>query len=527
MTITTQVKLPAIHPFSGMDLNTALAERRGRLAEKTFLIWEPGEGAISQWTYASFGADVDRTAAGLISRGVRRGDGVAIYLENCPAFLICWFACARIGAVAVNTNVRYAPNELRHVLDVSEAVAVITHKHLLEALESSGAEVSWVETIDETTGTCPSLYSHPARLPLVTPDAGAPICVQFTSGTSDRPKAVVFTHANALWAGRVSAEHARLSSEDTFLVYPPLFHTAALYWHTLATFWVGGTVVLMPKYSRSRFWDVSIRHRCTHSMLLGITIATLTKDPVPDHHYKSFQFGLQVSALADYLKVNLFNVWGMTEVITQVIHSHPVVPAREGAIGRVSTEYQVRIAVDNGEDAPAGEAGELLVGGVRGLSLFAEYLNDPEATAQAFDEKGYFRTGDRVMQLPNGEIQFISRSKDMLKVGGENVAAGEIERVLAGVSGVQAAAVVSVPDDALDEVPIAFVALVEDAHEEDIVERAFTACHTELAPFKVPRAIYAIAELPESLLGKIAKATLRDEAIKRWAVSPDRTNVRL
>jgi crotonobetaine/carnitine-CoA ligase len=162
-----------------------------------------------------------------------------------------------------------------------------------------------------------------------------------------------------------------------------------------------------------------------------------------------------------------------------------------------------------------GEAGDLLIGGVRGLSIFAEYLNDPVATADAFDERGYFRTGDRVMTLPSGALRFVSRAKDMLKVGGENVAAGEIERVLTTVPGVATAAVVARPDRILDEVPVAFVTVTPDRDPATVVDAALATCAAELADFKVPRSVYVVDELPESLLGKVAKAALRDEAIKR------------
>ena len=152
-------------------------------------------------------------------------------------------------------------------------------------------------------------------------------------------------------------------------------------------FWVGGTVVLLPKFTASRFWEISLRHRCTHTNLLGIMTQTLAGQPVPAHHYRAWQFGLEMPALAEHFGVRLFNAWGMTEVITQAIVNDYDFPVDDGAIGRAATEYHVRIVRDDGADAPVGGAGDLLILGVRGLSIFAEYLNDPEATAAAFDER--------------------------------------------------------------------------------------------------------------------------------------------
>ncbi len=527
MGISTDVTLPAVHPFTGMDVKTALAERASRIGDHTFLIWEPGRGAPPSWTYREFAAEVDRVAAGLVARGVVAGDAVVLLLENSPAFLFCWFACARIGAVAIDTNTRYVADELRYALDLTGAVGAVTHEHLLDLLADSGAALSWTVIVDEATGTCPELRADPSTLPETAVDPSAPMCVQFTSGTTSRPKAVLFTHANALWGGRVGAAHARYAADDTVLVYGPLFHTQALSWQTLSTFWAGGRIVLLPKFTASRFWEISLRHRCTQTNLLGIMMKTLAEQPVPEHHYRAWQFGLEMPVIAEHFGVRLFNSWGMTEVITQAIVNDPDFPVDDGAIGRAALEYDVRIARADGSDTAIGEAGDLLIGGVRGLSIFAEYLNDPVATAEAFDDRGYFQTGDRVMQLPSGALQFVSRAKDMLKVGGENVAAGEIERVLGGVTGITGAAVVGRPDRILDEVAVAFVT-VRAGTDEDVVRRdAIEACTARLADFKVPRDVYVVDELPESLLGKIAKAALRDEALKRMADADAReTSVR-
>jgi carnitine-CoA ligase len=515
MPITTDAELPAVHPFSGMDVNTALADRVARFGERRFLVWESGRSETTAWTYGEFAGEVERVAAGLAERGVERGDAVLLLLENSPAFLFCWFACARLGAVAIDTNTRYAADELHHALQLTGAVGAITHEHYLDRLTDSGIDLGWVATIDGDTGTCPTLHGAPATVPIPSPDPGAPLCVQFTSGTTSRPKAVLFTHANALWGGRVGAAHARFAPDDVVLVYGPLFHTQALSWQTLSTFWVGGTVVLLPKFTASRFWEISLRHRCTQTAVLGIMLQTLGDQDVPDHQYRAWQFGMERPELAERFGVRLFNAWGMTEVVTQPIINDYDFPGDLGAIGRAALEYQVRVAREDGTDASVGEAGDLLIGGVRGLSLFTEYLNDPVATAEAFDERGYFRTGDRVVSLPSGALQFVSRAKDMLKVGGENVAAGEIERVLLAVPGITSAAVVGRPDRILDEVGVAFVTVTADADHDVVIADALAACAARLADFKVPRDVYVVDELPESLLGKVAKAALRDDAIKR------------
>lgn len=515
VTITTSVALPDVHPFAGMDVWSAFATRAGRCGDQPFLVWEPGPVADQKrWTYTEFADDVERVAAGLAMRGVGQGDAVMLLLENSPAFLLCWFACARLGAVAVDTNTLYSADELAHALSLTKPVGVVTHAEHQARLDGL-LDGRWLVAVDEPGWTCSALLGDPAALPDREPDAGAPLCIQFTSGTTSRPKAVVYTHANALWGARVGATHGDIRADDVFLIYMPLFHTAALMWHLLPTFWAGGTVVVMPKYSASRFWDVSLRNGCTQTMLLGIGMTTLAEQPVPEHQYRIWQFALEHPVVEQRYGVRVLGCWGMTEVVTNVIVGVLDQPDPPLAIGRPSPEYRLRIVDEGGEDVPAGGEGELLVGGVMGLSLFAEYLDDPVATSEAFDD-GWFRTGDCVRQLPGGAIQYVTRLKDMLKVGGENVAAAEIERVCMSVRGVTAAAVVARRDRMLDEVPVAFV-VAPGVDPETIAYEVLSTCKANLARFKIPRDVHVIDELPERLLGKIAKADLREQAAKLHA----------
>jgi len=521
MTIETSITLPAVHPFTGMDVASALAQRVERSGADPFLVWEHGDGEPTTWTYREFGAEVDRVAAGLVARGVVAGDAVMLLLENSPAFLFCWFACARLGAVAIDTNARYVADELAHGLQLTGAVGAVTHEHLVPRLEDSGVPLGWVATVDEPQWTISALRGDPTTLPQRAADPGAPLCVQFTSGTTSRPKAVLYTHANALWGGKVGADHGRFTGDDVTLVHGPLFHTQALSWLFLSTFWVGGTVVLMPKFSVSRFWDVSRRHGCTVTSVIGLMFATVLREAIPEHSYRVWSFGMERPELEAHVRIRLFNAWGMTEVVTQPIVGNLDHPVDVGAIGYAASEYRLRIVWEDGTDCAVGEAGDLLIGGVRGVSLFAEYLNDPEATAEAFDERGDFRTGDRIVQLPSGALMFQSRAKDMLKVGGENVAAGEIERVLMGVPGVAAAAVVGRPDPFRDEVPIGFVTVAPGTDAGALPDAAISSCRERLADFKVPGAVYVVDELPEALLGKISKVTLREWAVARHSEESD------
>jgi crotonobetaine/carnitine-CoA ligase len=201
----------------------------------------------------------------------------------------------------------------------------------------------------------------------------------------------------------------------------------------------------------------------------------------------------------------------MTEIITHGIVGDVGRPGHAAAIGRPAPEYEVSIRREDGSSIEVGETGHLFIRGRRGLSIFAGYLDDPKATADSFDEAGFFKTGDLVTLHADGFIQFADRAKDMLKVGGENVAASEIERVIQSVAGVREVAVVAGKHRMLQEVPVAYVVTTSadiDAIRAKIVE----TCRSRLSEFKVPRSVQFLEELPRGLTEKVSKVELRRRA---------------
>ena len=184
-------------------------------------------------------------------------------------------------------------------------------------------------------------------------------------------------------------------------------------------------------------------------------------------------------------------------------------------MGRVAQEYEVAVVSAEGVPVGAGDTGDLLIRGIRGLSLFLEYLDDPSATEAAFTDDGWFITGDRVTIADDGWLIFADRAKDMLKVGGENVAASEVERVIASLPEVHEVAVVAKAHHMLDEVPVAFVRLWNPESETEFRNTLLAHCREQLASFKVPREIHFVEDFPRSTLNKIAKVELRK------ALAPD------
>ncbi|WP_028932358.1 AMP-binding protein [Pseudonocardia spinosispora] len=510
-----------LHPFTGMDVWTLLMTRVAVGGDRAFVTWQSFDAPSSTWTYRDLARDAASVASGLARRGVRQGDRVLIHLENSPEFIVSWFACAALGAVAVTTNTRSAPDELAYYARDSGAVGAITQPRFAELVAANAPELRFLVCTDNDSGVPASagqdpftaLAADPDELPERPVDPLAPMSVQYTSGTTSRPKGVLWTQANALWGARTNAAHETLRPDDCQLVYLPLFHTNALAYSMLATVWTGARMVLIPKWSTSRFWDVSLRHGCTFLSLVGLTQRfLLTGEPAAGHRYRLFGAGMCDLPTDQRYGVKTIGWWGMTETISTPIIGDAYLPNRPLSMGRPSSEYGIRVVRPDGTTpVDPEETGQLQVRGVRGLSMFAEYLNQPDATSASFDADGWFSTGDLVIPHADGHLTFANREKDMLRVGAENVSASEVERAIMGVPGVVEAAVVGRPDDKLDEVPVAFVRAADPADVE-VADRISAECARLLADFKVPRAVYLVRDLPRSTLSKIDKKELRTVA---------------
>jgi carnitine-CoA ligase len=512
-----------LHPFLGMDVAWLLEQRALTRREHPFIVWVPFDAPEQRHTYGQFLDRVQRCAGGLRQRGIRRGDRLLIHLDNCPEALIAWYACTWLGAVAVTTNARAAGDELTYFAQHSEAVAGITQPRLAELVARHCPGLQWLAVTATDNGEAPAQSTERTALfdaidaeplPRTAPEPLAPCSVQYTSGTTSRPKGVLWTHANALWGARINALHEDLRPEDVHLVHLPLYHTNAQAYSVLACLWAGATAVVMPRFSASRFWGVSLAQRCTWTSLMPFCVKALMEQEVPAHHYRLWGSAINEPPTDAHFRVKTLGWWGMTETITHGIVGSPQLPNRPMTIGRPAPEYGIAIVED--DSVPVREArhiepggsGQLLIRGVRGLSLFHEYLGNPRATADSFDADGWFRTGDRIDMLDDGSLQFGDRSKDMLKVGGENVAASEVERVVLQVAGVHECAVVAKKHAMLDEVPVLFV--LPAAHADiDLLERIAAACSAQLADFKRPHEMRIVKDFPRSTLEKIAKAELR------------------
>ncbi len=467
--------------------------------------------------------DLDRRSAAvagwLASLGVGKGDAVAVHLPNIPEFLDCWFGIARIGAVMVATNLKSVPDEMEYYLTHSESKVLITHTDHLDSVEPVLGRCPLVRTVavtgdpsgagnyeslDVVISSEPKPFTRPELSPLDT------CAVLYTSGTTSRPKGVMITQGNFVWAAEVQVRTQMLTANDRYLVCLPYFHINAQGYSTIPVFAVGGSIVLMERFTKTRFWDVVAETKPTvASFVPALTRMLYMQPPAPhdrDHTFRLWGGGARAVNLEKRYGVRTIGWFGMTETISIPVATSPLDEGKNGTIGWVNTGYRVRIVGEDGKLCGPGEVGEIEIWGVPGISLMKGYLKNPEATAETMSPEGWLKTGDNVTADADGYITYVNRKKDMLKVGGENVAASEIERVAMTHPAVFEAAAIGIPDTVLGEVAKLVVILNpgKSACERDLIDW----CASRLASFKVPREVEFRDELPRATLEKVAKKTL-------------------
>ena len=340
--------------------------------------------------------------------------------------------------------------------------------------------------------------------------------VMFTSGTTGRPKGVEITQANYAFCGKIMAERAGFDPDARLLVVLPLFHGNAQYYSFAAAIWSGAAVVLQPAFSASGF--------CAQAAAGGATAASLFAAPMRmilargasgpklglDHcWYAQNVNDDQYAQLSELFGCLPRQLWGMTETLPASL-TNPRADPVPSSMGEQTPGCLVDIHDAAGGPVADGEVGELVVGGERGITLFAGYLDDPETTEASFRE-GWLLTGDRARRDGAGRYYFDGRHSEVLKVSGENVSVVAVEAVLAAHPAVLEAAVVGRPDPIRDEVPVGFVVARDPARPPSSTE-LLDWCGERLGKAATPRDLTLLEELPRTSVGKIRKFLLARRA---------------
>jgi fatty-acyl-CoA synthase len=485
-----------------------------------------------EWTYAEH-ADRVRTAAGVLRDrlGVAPGDRVAALLPNVVSMLELHYAVPGAGAVLVPLNIRLTAADYAYVLDHSGASVVFASTELrptltaaLKLMSTLITQVVWVDVADPTKCEYEELLADGAPVPLVYPDdEHALLSLNYTSGTTGRPRGVMTSHRGAYLHSLGVIAEARLDTRSVYLWTLPMFHCNG--WaYTWAVTAAGATHQCLPKVDPAAIWRAiatgGVTHMCAAptvvTMMLGAEDAVRCPKPV-----YLFVGGApptpSLLARAERLDIAITHLYGLTETYgpLAVCAWHPAwdelstdeqvrLRARQG-VGTIVSD-RIRVVDQEMADVPAdGQTlGEVVM---RGNNVMLGYYRDPEATAQAF-AGGWFHSGDLAVMHADGYIELRDRLKDIIISGGENIATIEVEQVLSAHPAVSEVAVVGRPDERWGEVPVAYVTVVRDA-ELDVDElREFA--RERLAHFKLPRQVVVVDDLPRTATGKIQKFVLRD-----------------
>lgn len=543
MTTTNTAGSATMRPALARDLENlpTVGEALLRSAER-----HPRSDAIvypdQRTTYAQLHDAAVSVARSLVSLGVQPGERVGILMPNCPEFLEIFFGCHFAGAIPVTVNARYKAKELRHVTEDAGLVALITTDLvadyvpfvdlLAEAfkehppttlrtrilLGSSSPEGYVNQSMWSAAAEDTSVSEVKRRAAAVGLDDIA--VIMYTSGTTSSPRGCPLTHRSFVRTAYCVADRLEITGQERFWDPLPLFHMGGLL-PSMATLLHGGAVISLVHFDADIALDQLADEQATfaYPAFPTITQSLIHHPRFADLDLTSIR-GILDTAPPDTLRqvqeafphASVVTSYGLTEASGVITYSHldDPIDKRIGTTGRAFPGMEVRaIDPDTGRVCEPGVSGELRV---RGPGMFTGYLNSEEYTASRTDRDGFLCTGDLGMLDEEGRISYTGRLKDMLKVGGENVAAAEIEAHLALHEAVKIAAVVGVPDTHLVEVPVAYVETVLGA---SVTEGELIAhCRGQLASFKIPRRVWFIDEWPMSTT-KIQKFRLRDDAQAR------------
>jgi len=490
---------------------TALLQDRVEAApDKVFLFSQP-DGR--QFTYSQFADAVARTAALLAGEGVAKGDVVSLLMPNSVEYVIAYFACWRLGALAGPINSHLKEQEISYVVSNSEAKALLVGSEFLPVINQLRdlPTLNAVILFDDEAQATRDFTKVEATADVTLDDEAIII---YTSGTTGKPKGCLLTHGNVVANARQISQWLGFNESDRLLTMMPLFHMNAVSVTTMSALYAGGSSVVSPKFSASRFWQIISDYQITSfgsvatmlSMLLttyseGVPAGLQTEQlrfamcgsaPVPAETIKRFEETFHCLVIEGY---------GLSESTCRSTFNPPDENRRAGSCG-LPIGNEMRVVDDDDTEVADGQLGEIVL---RGDNVLKGYYKNPEATAVAF-RNGWFHTGDIGYRDTEGFYFIVDRKSDMIIRGGENIYPREIDEGLYQHPAVSAAAVVGVPDDLYGEEVAGFVVLRDggEASERELIE----FCKARLADYKCPKTIRFVKDIPKGPTGKLLKREL-------------------
>jgi crotonobetaine/carnitine-CoA ligase len=524
--VLSPIDVLSLYPAHRHTLGSALASRATVAPDREFMVFD---GDVC--TYAQAVVRVERTAAMLAARGVRAGDRVGVMSLNHPSTVFLFLALARLGATMAPVNPDYGVDEARYVLTHAQVSGIVCAPTTLDTVRAACADMAdapWLMLNEAGEADLPVFADEIAGTPGPTPaEAGTPdsTCVFiYTSGTTGFPKGVMHSQRSIALAGEGFVERMYLQPSDRLLCILPMFHVNAICYSLGGTLAAGATLILEPRFSASRFWDVVHEAGATEVNTIAAVMGILMRRPRSEYlsgHRLRKLYGGPFSEEAYRVFHDEFHVpgliegYGMSEVPGVLNNPFPG-PHRIGSMGKPSRHpdhmtafAEMKVVDDAGNDVPEGEIGELVV---RTPIVMQGYYREPEKTAAAFRD-GWFLTGDLGRTDVDGYFWFVARKKDIIRKRGENISGAELDRVIGSHPDVVEAAAIPVPSD-LGEDDILVVVVARPGATLDATDIA-EWCRARLAPIKVPRYVVFADTLPHTPTHRVAKYRLREDTSLR------------
>ena len=508
-----------------------------------------------RWSYAELRDEADRLAAGLRALGLARGDRLAIWSPNRAEWTALQYAAAKAGLILVTINPAYRLGELEHVLNAASCAAIAiaprfkSSDYLAMVSELVGdpgpdgirsARVPSLRHVIVFDGTAPEAMLTYRALRQKGEAAGSlapldlkaddPINIQFTSGTTGKPKGVTLSHHNILNNGIQTGMRAGIGEGDRVCVPVPMFHCFGMVVGNLACLGRAATAVYPGEaFEPAETMAAIAVERCTH--LYGVPtmmIAILGHERFGDFDLTSLRGGIMGGApcpaetmkavMTDLHMTEVTIIYGMTETSPVSFQTCPDDPveARVNTVGRIMPHLEVKIVGDDDRIVAIGEQGQLCT---RGYSVMSGYWADPERTEDVLGADGWMHTGDLATIDAEGYCRISGRSKDIVIRGGENISPREIEEFLYRHPAVRDVQVIGIPDVKFGEELCAWIILKGGAAADAESIRDF--CRGEISHFKIPRHIRFVESFPMTTSGKVQKFVMREQMIAELAAAGD------
>ena len=498
---------------------------------------EPGREALIsrhqnlRLSYQQLSEEVARTAAGLAGLGIGPGDRVGMWASSCAEWVYLQVATAKVGAILVNVNPAYRIHDLRYILETSRMKAIFFHRrdaraNYGEILEQArdGAELPLRHAIVLGEQSWDGMIAQGVEPPRREASPHEVVNIQYTSGTTGKPKGVLLTHHNIVNNAYLVGRAMHWSAADRLALAVPMYHCFGCVMGSLACLVFGATLVMPSAQFKPRAMLEAVeQERCT--TIYGVPtmfIAELDHPDFSNYDMRSLRTGIMAGAPCpvEVMKrvVTEMNcrqmtiAYGQTEASPVITQSSvdDTIGVRVSTVGKVMPETEVKI-IDpaTGEIIEVGEQGELCS---RGYLIMKGYDRDPGATARAIDKDGWLHTGDLATMREDGYFKITGRLKEMIIRGGENIYPREIEEFLYSHPKIADVYVTGLPDARLGERVLAWIRLHpgESAGEDEIREY----CRGEIAHFKIPEFIRFVDEFPMTVTGKVQKFLIRQKEME-------------